>query len=89
MFDWIEMYPECGMSSSGRSDGNLTALLVSTKQKTLPFKQCIQRLCATVEVGIHDARELVPGFEAIEVPAHEGYVAHLRKYRLPQGGECF
>lgn len=88
-FDWVEMYPECGMHISERPDGNLTALLLSPRQKTTPFKKCVHRLSAAVEVGIHDARELVPGFEAVEVPAREGYVAHLRKYRLPPDGKCF
>ena len=88
-FDWVEMYPECGMSSRERSDGNLTALLLSPRQKTMPFKKCIHRLRAVVEVGIHDARELVSGFETVEVPTWEGYVAHLRKHRLPSDGKCF
>lgn len=87
-FDWVEMYPDCGMKNGDRADGNLTALLVSDQQKKMPFKKCIHRLQAAIEVGIHDARELVPGFEAVEVPAREGYVAHLRKHRLPADGNC-
>ena len=82
------MYPDCGLSGNDRADGNLTALLVSSKQKKTPFKKCIHRLQGVVEVGIHDARELVHGFEAVDVPGPEGYMAHLRKYRLPSDGKC-
>ena len=88
-FDWVEMYPDCGMISSDRADGNLTALLTSGKKKNTTLKKCIHRLQAVVEVGIHDARELAPGFVAVDVPGYEGYMAHLRKYRIPSDGKCF
>eukprot|EP00731_Ephydatia_muelleri_P039273 Em1323g1a len=58
-------------------------------RRRCPSRSAFTGCAGVVEVGIHDARELVPGFETVEVPTWEGYVAHLRKHRLPSDGKCF
>ena len=87
-FDWIEYYPECGMRGKDATDGNFTRLLLSDKHKKTPYKKCLHRLSAIVEIGIHDARDVIVGYHAVEVPGNVAYVAHVREARLPPGGTC-
>lgn len=87
-FDWIEYYPDCGMKGESAPDGNLTSLLVSHKHKKTPYKKCLHRLSAIVEIGIHDARDVLTGYHAVDVPGNMAYVAHVRQSRRPPGGTC-
>ena len=88
VFEWIEFYPDCGMKSESRLDGNITSLLISSVHKRLPFRKCLHKLSAIVEVGIHDTREKMSGYEAVEVPRDIAYVAHVRQFRGPPNGRC-
>ena len=87
-FDWIEYYPDCGMKQTSAPDGNLTSLLVSDIRNKTPYKKCLHRLSAMIEIGIHDAREVLNGYHAVEVPGDVAYVAHVRQSRRPPGGAC-
>ena len=88
IFEWIEFYPDCGMRSESRPDGNITSLLTSNVHKRLPFRKCLHRLSAIVEVGIHDTREKMSGYEAVAVGRDIAYVAHIRQLRGPPNGKC-
>ena len=63
----------------------LTSLLLSDKHKKTPYKKCLHRLSAIVEVSIHDAQEMLVGYHAVEVPGDVAYVAHIRQ---SPGGTC-
>ena len=86
LFKWIEYYPDCGMKRESRTDGNITRLLTSSVHKSLPFDKCLHKLSSTVEIGIHDPREMMAGHEAVSVPSHVAYVAHVRTHRRPPMG---
>ena len=86
LFKWIEYYPDCGMKPESRADGNITMLLTSSVHKAVPFDKCLHRLSTTIEIGIHDPREMIAGHEAVSVPSQVAYVAHVRRYRRPHMG---
>lgn len=89
IFEWIEYYPDCGLTQDeGSPPGNLTSRLTSKASKRLPYTKSLYRLSDTVEVGIHDPREMVPGTSGVSVPSNQAYVAHLRAGRYPQHGHC-
>ena len=88
LFKWIEYYPDCGMSPESRSDGNITRLLTSSVHKSLPFDKCLHKMASTIEVGIHDPREMMAGHHSVPVPSHVAYVAHVRTHRRPPMGRC-
>lgn len=87
-FNWIEYYPDCGMKKETAPDGNVTSLLLSDKRKWTPYKKCLHRLSAIVDIGIHDARDFLRGYHAVDVPSDKAYVAHVREARLPPDGRC-
>lgn len=89
LFDWIEFYPDCGlMQGTGYPPGNVTSRLKSRASKRVPFKKSLYRLQDTVEVGIHDPREMMPGTGGVAVPISQAYVAHIRKGRYPTHSQC-
>ena len=83
-FEWIEYYPSCGMKHNSTGNGNLTMLLTSDTHKVTHLKKCLHRLAAVVEVGVHEVRELLPGFKSVKVPPSIAYMAHLRMWRRPR-----
>ena len=83
-FKWIEYYPDCGMKHAiTNNDGNLTMLLLSNVHKEIHPKKCLHKVGAVVEIGIHEAREMIVGYKSVTVPVNIAYVAHLRKWRKP------
>ena len=87
VFDWLEYYPDCGLSKEKSvPPGNLTSRLVSDAVKVLSFKKSLYRVLDTVEVGVHDPREMMPLTGGVAVPSSEAYVAHLRTNRRPPSG---
>ena len=89
LFEWIEYYPDCRLTQDeGSPPGNLTSRLTSTASKRLPYTKSLYRLSDTVEVGIHDPREMMAGTAGVHVPSSHAYVAHLRTRRYPQRGQC-
>ena len=86
LFKWIEYYPDCGMKSESRADGNITTLLTSSVHKAVPFDKCLHKLSTILEIGIHDPRETMAGHEIVSVPSHVAYVAHVRQDRRPHMG---
>ena len=88
VFDWVEYYPDCGLTKNngGIPPGNLTSRLVLQSHKWLPFKKSLYRVLDTIEVGIHDPREMMPRTGGKTVPDNQAYVAHLRAFRRPPNG---
>ena len=71
-----------------RPDGNIASVLTSSVHKRLPFRKCLHRLSAIVEVGIHDTREKMSGYEVVNVAPDIAYVVHVRQFRDPPNGRC-
>ena len=88
-FRQIQYFLDCGVSEVG-ADGNVTAHLLSNKSFNRPEGRGLHKLYASVDVGIHSALKLRPGYVMKIVPASLAYVAHISPgyaEKLP-GREC-
>ena len=86
-FNWNQFYPDCGWSpESVGADGNLTATVDYQKYDIRHKGKSAHQLIALVDVGVHAAMVLMPGYEKKAVPQTEAYIAHLRRGRRPPGG---
>ena len=87
-FHWSQFYPDCGWSpESVGADGNLTATVDYQKKDVWHnMGKSAHQLIALVDVGVHKAMVLMPGYEKKAVPQTEAYIAHLRRGRRPPGG---
>ena len=80
-FHWRQFYPHHGWSlKSVGPDGNLTATLTSKKSKPSNDYKSAHQIKGIVDVGVHVAKSLMPGYKQTRVPWKEAYFAHLRKY---------
>ena len=81
-FHWWQFYPDCGWRpKSVGPDGNLTATLTSKKSKLTTSAHQIKGI---VDVGVHIALSLMPGYKQKKVPLKEAYFVHLRRlYMTP------
>ena len=83
-FHWRQFYPDCGWSpKSVGPDGNVTATLTSKKFKRINNYKSAHQIQGVVDVGIHIALSLMPGYKQTKVPSKEAYIAHLRKHNIP------
>ena len=88
-FRQIQYFLDCGVSKVG-ADGNVTAHLLSKKYFNRHEGRGLHKLHASVDVGIHSALKLRPGYVMKSVPASLAYVAHISPgyaEKLP-GREC-
>ena len=83
-FQWRQFYPGCGWSpKSVGPDGNLTATLTSKKSKPTHNFKSAHQIEGVVDVGVHIAFSLMPGYKKTMVPLKDAYFAHLRKRKVP------
>ena len=86
-FRWYQFYPDCGWNpESVGADGNLTAIMYYPNIAKRGDSKCGHQTRALMEVGVHRALVLMPGYHDIWVPSHEAYFAHLRKGKKPHRG---
>ena len=66
--------------------GNLTASLRSQKHIERSEDKSAHQIRAVVDVGVHTALELMPGYKISYVPKKMAYFAHLRRGGKPPTG---
>ena len=76
LFKVLTYFLDCGVSKVG-ADGNVTAHLLSKKYFSGRDGRGLHKLHASVDIGIHEANELMPGYVTKNVPASLAYLAHI------------
>ena len=72
----LSYFLDCGISKVG-TDGNVTAHLLSKKYFSGRDGRGLHKLHASVDIGIHEANELMPGYVTKNIPASLAYLAHI------------
>ena len=86
-FPWVQFYPDCGWSNKSLvTGGNLTASLHSQKHIERSESKSAHQIRAVVDVGVHTAFDLMPGYKISYVPKKMAYFAHLRRGGKPPTG---
>ena len=89
VFKLIQYFYDCGISDVG-ADGNVTAHLLSNKHFDRREGKSGHKISAVVDIGIHLAFGILPGYDRVKIPPKKAYWAHIASgyAKMLPGGKC-
>lgn len=84
-FRWVEYYPDhYGLNTSvSLVHGNMTGQLKNYTHMNQGNRKSVHSSRVVIDVATHYAFDILPGYQRVEVPVHQAYVAHIRKGKKP------